>query len=1592
MEGLSQINSATPVEHFLTLAPRRRKTSYTRAGIASAASLAALAMFAPKISEAQQASDYSISITGAPGASGSNSSGSISGSYADPVSGASGSVSVSGSYGVISGSANAAGAFVSGTTYQSLVSANGSFDDVITVSGPSTPVNLRVTAQFTAGSGGQPGSTSDGAGFGLSMHNQVTGGSQNQSLNYSVCLAPGCPQSYDNSIIESLPVKGGDTIHINSSLSVIATGSAAFGNALSSTETGSGSITFLVPAGYSLTSANSQIVTTDGVVTYQAEQTQLALAKTLGCGCDTYEPPAGDPINTATGNVFEQVVDYESGGTNRLGFVRAYNSLGKTFNSGTFAQALGTNWRSNYDRYLKIVSSGGSITSVNAERADGQVLTFTPNGSGGYTSDSDVDVMLTKSGSVWTLKDHNDVTESYNDLGTGKALLSSITQRNGYAQTLTYNGSNQLTTVTDSYSRSLSLTYSSGLLNTVTTPGGLVLTYGYNASGVSGSTLDRLASVSYNTSPATNQTYSYGNSSFPFALTNVTDEKIHVASTWGYDTAGRGTSSQRATVGSQQVDLTTVAYNSDGTVTVTSPLSEQDTYTFATLQNIPKVVEIDRTAVGTVAAASRTFGYDPNGFLNTSTDWNGNTTTYVNNSHGQPTSITEADGTAIARTTTITYDSTFVHLPHTITEPTQGSTRTTTNAYDTSGNLHTSTVTDNATSTSRTWTYTYNGTGEPLTAQDPRSNTTTMTYSSGNLATVVDALSHTTTFTSYDADGRLKLTTDPNGLPTAFTYDLRGNILTQSVGSTPTSGGTQVTTFARDAAENVTGVTKPDSSTLTYTLDAANRVTAVTNILGEHANYTLDAAGDVTAVNVYDSTSTLNRSHTAAFDALGRRKTDVDAYSNTTTYGYDNNGNRTSVTDPLSEMTAYAYDQLNRVKTVTDPLSNATNITYTADTGNLPYRVTSPRGLVTQYTYDGFKEMTQLSSPDSGLTNYTFDAAGNVATKLDGNGNLTTYNTYDALNRIKVVTYADSTVSNYYYDNAGAIGRIKQIADPTQPGKNANTTYINYDLYGNVTQKQNVYTSQTWQASYNPTTGQLASETYPSGMVLAYLYDTAGQQKQINLNSLPFLAHATHQPMGGPALAWDWVSNNGHYTRTFDLDGRLATYPLASDTRTVGYDTTSRVTSLADSVATQSIGYDSDSRVTSYTGPYGNGTQTLTYDNDGNRNGITAGGVTESYSIDPTSNRISSRTKSGSTTSYTYDGDGNTTAEGVVATAYDVRNRATSVTNTGNSTTTAWVSDGLDERLTMIGTGGASHYAWAAAGKSITGRFLGEYASTTNATYSEIIMLDGALPVGGAPVGGSAETRDTAHRLFSGHLNEPRRAADNHMNLYWTWDSDVFGVGAQNPQPSGTGFSSYYQVLRFPGQIYDYQSATHYNVTRSYVPARGRYYQPDSIGLNGGPNDYAYVGSNPVNNVDPAGTNLVSVGLGQAWDWVQREVLKQVVSKDVKQALDTNQNNADFIGNAMFDLLAGNKYMLACHAAERAFAISPLNVPENNIVYQANLRQFFDTDSDEYQAVRKANEQNRINTIFGRDKEGLPYLPYPLNQTGNPMSYAPAFK
>jgi RHS repeat-associated protein len=65
--------------------------------------------------------------------------------------------------------------------------------------------------------------------------------------------------------------------------------------------------------------------------------------------------------------------------------------------------------------------------------------------------------------------------------------------------------------------------------------------------------------------------------------------------------------------------------------------------------------------------------------------------------------------------------------------------------------------------------------------------------------------------------------------------------------------------------------------------------------------------------------------------------------------------------------------------------------------------------------------------------------------------------------------------------------------------------------------------------------------------------------------------------------------------------------------------------------------------------------------------------------------------------------------------------------------------------------------------------------------------------------------------------------------------------------------------LRFPGQLMQAESGLYYNWNRQYDPTTGRYTQADPLGLVDGSSRYAYVGNDPLQQVDPEGQTGLTV-------------------------------------------------------------------------------------------------------------------------------------
>jgi YD repeat-containing protein len=824
----------------------------------------------------------------------------------------------------------------------------------------------------------------------------------------------------------------------------------------------------------------------------------------------------------------------------------------------------------------------------------------------------------------------------------------------------------------------------------------------------------------------------------PNALTGITDEKNVRFGTWTYGCDARVTSSEHA----GGVEKYTFSYDSPRTYV--DPLNTTRSMAVAGVQAVERnagVTQLAASGSGTVSTAT---AYDANGNLASRTDFNGNRTNYTYDlARNLETARTEgltAAGVPTAQTRTIStqWHATF-RMPTQIAEPL----RITTNVYDADGTAcgargalcsKTIQATTDASGSqgfsatpsgaARVWTYTYNANGSVLTINGPRTDVadvTAYTYYAnddadlgkrGQVATVSNALSQTTTITAYNAYGQPLTLVDSNGLTTTLTYDARQRLTSRTVGS-------ETTAYDYDNAGQLAKVTLPDGSYLSYTYDPAHRLTEIADNLGNRISYTLDAMGNRTAEQVRDPANALVQGRSRVYDSLNRLFRELGAQGQTTEYAYDDQGNVASVKDPLNKVTANQYDALNRLKQVTDPGLGVTQYGYNGL--DALTSVSDPRSLVTGYTVDGLGNLTQQVSPDTGTTMSTHDLAGNLLTQTDAKGQVTTY-TYDALNRVTQIVFHDGSKQVYAYDaGTNGIGRLASITERDPANAITHQTSYAYDVHGRVLTVGTFHAGVTYNVGYSyDASGRLSGMTYPSGRTLGYIRDALGRIGAINMifngQTRPLVANVTYHPFGGMK---SYVLGNGQvYTRSIDLDGRITSYTLGSQAFGIGYDAASRIEFISDlgtPANSNTYGYDALDRLTSATTP---GTAyAYSYDGVGNRTSKTVGAATEPYTYSATSNRIATV----GIRAFGFDANGSTTNDGNNTYAYDIRGRMASATSVIGTTT--YQVNALGQRVRKANSLGDTVFHYDSGGRLI--------AETTPAGVRkrEIFYL-GDIPVG----------------------------------------------------------------------------------------------------------------------------------------------------------------------------------------------------------------------------------------------------------------------
>lgn len=455
---------------------------------------------------------------------------------------------------------------------------------------------------------------------------------------------------------------------------------------------------------------------------------------------DNAPPPqhcAGNPIDTSTGAKIQKETDIYSRGINQVGFDRTYNNGNKI--EGTF-------WFNPYQKSLRVITPekiiiGGKKSSPYASKS--QACTsgwneiksnITESWAQGATSEYVNDTcqvkrnnvvvrnlpilpnvnnlhITLKPGSIQLVRENGSIysfglstNDQYRELNgergnliaiTGAAPIAwrfktnsgdiedynadgkllSISASNGMKQELFYDAtSGLLSRVKDSTGRELLFAYTGNQLSSVTVDGNKTTSYTYNSLGL----------INQVTRPDnTTRIYHYEDTRFPTALTGITDERGARYATWAYDAQGRAISSEHA----GGAEKTLLAFNADGSTTVTNALNKQTIYHFDDIAGARRVTKVEGQPTANCVGANQDYTYTPEGWIASKTDWKGIKTTFTYNTVGQEISRTEAFGTPEARTITTEWHPTlFVKTK--IIEPEKETVYT----YDVNGRLLNQTV------------------------------------------------------------------------------------------------------------------------------------------------------------------------------------------------------------------------------------------------------------------------------------------------------------------------------------------------------------------------------------------------------------------------------------------------------------------------------------------------------------------------------------------------------------------------------------------------------------------------------------------------------------------------------------------------------------------------------------------------------------------------------------------------------------------------------------------------------------------------------------------------------------------------------------
>jgi RHS repeat-associated protein len=530
----------------------------------------------------------------------------------------------------------------------------------------------------------------------------------------------------------------------------------------------------------------------------------------------------------------------------------------------------------------------------------------------------------------------------------------------------------------------------------------------------------------------------------------------------------------------------------------------------------------------------------------------------------------------------------------------------------------------------RTSTNVYDTRGQfPVTSANALNQSETKTYDPrfGSVVSLTGPNGLTTQW-QYDDFGRKTLETRADGTRTQWSY-LYCQGINNGSAACPSIGGVAAAWLAQATPLASDGVTQTGPISKNY-YDGLDRVIRV-----ETQGY--DGNGSSTPIYQDTQYDSLGRPYmtsrpyyagqsaywiTLTYDSVGRVITQTEPDGSVASTAF--NGLTTTVTNAKGQTRTTTKNSQGQTVSVLDTNSQALHYSYDA-IGNL-IQTQDALGNVVSLTYDLRGRKTGMNDPDMGSWTYAYNALGQLVRQTDAKGQVSTL-TYDLLGRMVQRTEPD-LISKWYYDTykgggtcAQGIGKLCQAE-----ADNGYNRTLSYDSLGRP-----VLTVSTINANYTAgvtydSQGRVATQTYPGGVAVKYVYTALGYLKEVRdnasnalywqANSLDAEGHLLQQTYGnGVVTQQTYNAANGRIT------GILAGAGNIVQNFTYTYDVLGNIASRNDTNQNlaETFTYDSLNRLT-----------TATVNSSG------AGIVNTSYAFDVLGN-ISSRSDVGT---YTYPASG----------------------------------------------------------------------------------------------------------------------------------------------------------------------------------------------------------------------------------------------------------------------------------------------------------------------------------------------------------------